>query len=378
MQGQKGVAHILILFILVVGLLAGLYLSQKTQIFKPRAYSLSAPILPTPAPLNPTQTATATFDKKILAIVFDPVLGNGQQLSVARNWGNPSTLFNQAIDFFKRVSNNRVNYTIVDRIDVSDREFGWPEKEDGFRYDETTYLACIEGRGPCHNQPSSADIANYQIFINTYNVCERVNRGEIDEVWLMGGPWFGFYESRLAGPGAFTYNSPPLNGTSCNRLLPIMGFSYQTDYVNMIHNFGHRAEDTMRQVYGLDSTPFYTGEPQTSVATNWEKFALVKPQSTFNYGGCGVIHGGPNTAGSRNSRIAVDSICDDFYNYPNLTGRTSSISCRDWGCTDTGFYEWWFGHLPHFQGIGPDGKLNDWWSYIFDPNSNFTFNSPGY
>lgn len=35
---QKGVAHILVLVILVVGLVAGLYLVQHPQIFKPRAY----------------------------------------------------------------------------------------------------------------------------------------------------------------------------------------------------------------------------------------------------------------------------------------------------------------------------------------------------
>lgn len=35
---QKGIVHILVVIILLVGLLATIYLSQKTQIFKPRAY----------------------------------------------------------------------------------------------------------------------------------------------------------------------------------------------------------------------------------------------------------------------------------------------------------------------------------------------------
>jgi hypothetical protein len=39
-----------------------------------------------------------------------------------------------------------------------------------------------------------------------------VARGEIDEIWLFGGPYFGFYESRMAGPGAFWCNAPPLPG----------------------------------------------------------------------------------------------------------------------------------------------------------------------
>lgn len=35
---QKGIAHVLVLVILVVGLVAGLYLVQHPQIFKPKAY----------------------------------------------------------------------------------------------------------------------------------------------------------------------------------------------------------------------------------------------------------------------------------------------------------------------------------------------------
>lgn len=49
MAGQKGIAQILIVIILFVGLLGGLYLVQNIQVFKPKAYDpnlISAPIPP--------------------------------------------------------------------------------------------------------------------------------------------------------------------------------------------------------------------------------------------------------------------------------------------------------------------------------------------
>ena len=48
------------------------------------------------------------------------------------------------------------------------------------------------------------------------------------------------------------------------------------------------------------------------------------------------------------------------------------VTCETWGCNELGYYEWWFGHLPGFKGIGTDGKLNDWWVYLVDPSSVLT------
>ncbi len=38
-MNQKGIAHILLIIILIIGIIAGVYLVQKTQIFKPKAAS---------------------------------------------------------------------------------------------------------------------------------------------------------------------------------------------------------------------------------------------------------------------------------------------------------------------------------------------------
>ncbi|MBI4226525.1 hypothetical protein HY612_05435 [Candidatus Roizmanbacteria bacterium] len=203
-------------------------------------------------------------------------------------------------------------------------------------------------------------------MLNSYNVCNRVNSGEVDELWLFGGPWFGFYESRLAGPNGFEYNSPPLGGTSCSKLIPIMGFSYEYGVENMVHDFGHRAEATMTKVYG--------SWEENRLEHSWDKFGLVKTQSpNFNFSGCGSTHYAPNSPDGYiyDSSINVDSFCDNFFNYPNLSPAENvlkTINCNAWSCSEIGYYEYWFGHLPKFTGVGPDDKLNDWWEYILDPN----------
>ena len=83
---------------------------------------------------------------------------------------------------------------------------GFPVKADGFRYDAAGFLRCWrEVRG--FDTPDAAD---YTASLPEFDVIRRINAGEIDEVWLFGPPYAGYYESPMAGPGAFWCNSPPL------------------------------------------------------------------------------------------------------------------------------------------------------------------------
>ena len=80
---------------------------------------------------------------------------------------------------------------------------------------------------------------------------------------MFGGPYFGFYESRMAGKGAFWCNAPGIE-RDCRRFV-IMGFNYQRGGQEMIHSFGHRAEsilskhfgsqDFQNRLYGLQTPP---------------------------------------------------------------------------------------------------------------------------
>jgi hypothetical protein len=174
--------------------------------------------------------------KKVYVIAYDQLLSNGQTLSQYMNWSDHASLTQQTIDLFNQASNNRMNFVVVDTTIVTS---GWPELIDGFSYTEQEYLAVLSGQQP-HHVPTEVD---YNKFVSNpqFDICGKVNRGEIDEVWVYNAPWFGFYESRLVGPGAYRYNSPPIvNNNNCTRLIPIMGPSIERTAVEATHNFVHR------------------------------------------------------------------------------------------------------------------------------------------
>jgi hypothetical protein len=301
------------------------------------------------------------YNKKVYVIVYDPILSSGQKLSAYLHWNDHAVLTQGTIDLFKQVTNNRVQYGVVYASIVTD---GWPELIDGFRYTEATYLAMINGQSPPH-KPEGVD---YNKIVNStqFDICGKLNRGEIDEVWIYNGPGFGFYESTLAGPGAYWYNSPPVPGpTGCNKLLPIMGPSPERGLDCAIENFGHRTESTMVQVYG--------SWQQNRTSHNWERFALVKALSpNYSYSGCGNIHYPPN--GTRDyeydNSSTVMSNCGDFINYPNLGDPAvvaQPVTCSAWSCDHLAYFRYWYSHFPSNTGCAPDRVANDWWNYFADP-----------
>ncbi len=314
----------------------------------------------------PAQTLSGDpITKNVYVIVYDPLLGNGQKLSQRLGWNDHTTITQQTVDFFKQATNNKMNYVVVQTTIVTS---GWPQLVDGFAYTETEYLAVLNNQQP-HHEPTGVD---YNKIVNSpeFDICGKANRGEIDEVWIYNGPWFGFYESTLVGPGAYYFNSPPVGGThNCNRLIPIMGPSPERIVDEAVHNFGHRGESTMAKVYG--------SWQQNNTSHNWNKFALVKVQSpNYSYSGCGSIHFPPN--GTFGDGMGYDydnpsdilSNCDDFANYPNLSDPlqvAQPVNCSRWGCNQLGYLGYWFGHFPSFAGCGPDNVANDWLKYFANP-----------
>ncbi len=282
-------------------------------------------------------------------------------MSQCLGWNDQATITQQTIDFFKQATNNRMNYVVAQTTIVTS---GWPQLVDGFSYTEQEYLAVLSGQQP-HHEPTGVDY-NKIVTSPDLDVCGKLNRGEIDEVWIYNGPWFGFYESTLVGPAHIWFNSPPVSGTNnCNRLLPIMGPSPERTVNEAVHNFGHRTESTMAQVYG--------SWQENNTSQNWNKFALVKAQSpNYSYSGCGTTHYPPNGATDYDytNPSSVSSNCNDFINYPNLSDPlqvSQPVTCLAWNCAEINYYKYWFNHLPAFTGCGPDNVANDWWKYIEDP-----------
>ncbi len=293
-------------------------------------------------------------EPKVLVLNFDPVFPSQgkKRLHEVFRWNDPHPLTQDCIADLAECSDGYVRYKVVGWQDVD----AFPAKVDGFRYTDLSFSACMKGEQAWH-QPDAVD---YQAIFKDFNIPKRVESGEIDEIWLWGFPYGGFWESTMAGKGAYFCNSPAVEGIPTSRIFVTMGFNYQRGVGEMLENFGHRAESILRRVYG-------SWDHQETHA--WNRFTLYDKVAPGK-AGCGWMHYAPNSDDDYdwgNKRV-VWSTCDDWLDYPNLTGKRRHVNCEEWGGGDgRAHHRWWLKHLPHAEGR-TEGKLNNWWAYIVDFN----------
>ena len=154
-----------------------------------------------------------------------------------------------------------------------------------------------------------------------------------------------------------------------------MGFSYSVGFPNWVHSFGHRMESTIRLLYSWRQNRFDTFA---------DRFSLTKYLSPdYDFSSCGEIDYPPHNQGKYNYWIRsskIPNICDDYYkSFPYKQNieefEKKDFNCGIWNCTDIGYYEWWFSHIPNFNGTNPftpsfysKEDYNDWWIYFLNPN----------
>lgn len=301
-------------------------------------------------------TAGGVVTRKVMVLNFNPVLedqGN-QTLTQYLGWNDPHVLTDQYNNSLLNNSRGYLEYQVVDWQEIDD----YPVKADGFDYTDATYLDCWNNNETCHRP----DTADYLAIINQYQVCEAVNNNQIDELWLFGGPYFGYDETAMAGPDAI-WTMGVIYPTSCNRQLPIMGFNYERNADMMLHDFGHRVEEVMSWVYG-----WWTPGEQSHDFNKFTGGELYSP----GHASCGSVHLPPNAAEEYDwdNQNPVTSDCDDWLNFPNLTGARELINCTQWNCDELGHMQWWLAHLPAAAGVSGE-YLNNWWKYLIDyPNAH--------
>lgn len=293
---------------------------------------------------------------RTLVIVYEPTMDRttGTKLSRYMRWNNVEELSGGYMSDVLLVSGRLVRYQIVQRIDVD----AFPAKVDGFIYDPDTYLDVIRGR----QRPYMPQEADYYAIIRQFDLLERVARDEIDEVWIFNFPHAGFYESIMAGPGAFWCNAPPLKHTEASgRRFVIMGFSYERGVGEMLENLGHRVESIMHKTF----------ERLKGSDNLWERFCRYDKISPGN-AALGNVHFAPNSQRDYdwNNASTVISECDDWlYNFPDFKGVKRAVTASDWGNGDIRqHHRWWLNHLPRTSGRS-NGIHNNWWQYIMNPNN---------
>jgi len=324
------------------------------------AHPLDSP--PADAPPLPHPTSTANHPAppivrpRVLALIHNPIVrGTSDTIASVYGWNDPDRLMADTIRDLSDASHGVVEYQIVERLEITDPVDGFPLKRDGFRYTPTSFAQAWRTR-----QFHAPDAVDYLALVRQFKLIERVNAGQIDEVWLMGYPYCGYYESIMAGRGAFWCNAPPLAGTDhADRRFVIMGFNYERGVGEMLEDFGHRAESMLSKVYASTR-----GD-----ANLWERF--IRYDKTHpGRAECGNVHFAPNSLKDYdwgNPRTVL-SRCDTWLNFPDLNGDPRSVDCRAWGNGDIRQHHlWWMRRFPHHVG-GAEGISWNWWDYVIDPN----------
>ena len=299
---------------------------------------------------------------RVYVLDFDPIMDGGVALTVDRGWNNPRSLDNEYLSDVARASGGVVDQHITHTSVVR----GYPVKPGGFTFTNGQYLGCLTDATPGY---CSALIDYGQVLNTAYDrrfgsACRALREGRIDEVWLWGGPWFGYLESQAVAPRTLCPH--------VGRPFVVMGFSYERGVGEMLHDLGHRTEALVQAGIGLDLWDRFDGQrPRYG-----QDFACppqpdaTHPEITASIAHAGNVHFPPNAychyQYDRDHSVLSDAY--DWANFPNLTGRTTLVNATTWGATQEGFLVWWLGRLPRHSG-STHGVRNDWWRYVF-PSSH--------
>lgn len=310
--------------------------------------------LPSPTGGANTMANPQPVTRKVSLVIYNPTISSAgnRTLIEIMGWNDPDKLIEGLIADLFEVSHGYINYQIVERI-VQNK---FPVKEDGFQYTGADFLNCWQ-RGSGFHQP---DAVNYYQVLGENDIIPKIQSGAIDEVWTVSFPYAGFYESRMAGPGAFWCNAPPLENTySSGRRFVIMAFNYERGVGEMLESYGHRAESIMQHVF----------ERLPDSQNLWKRFTRYD-QVASGQAEVGTVHFAPNSLKDYEwgSSTTVPSRWRNWLNYPDLSGPPQPSNTKDWGNGNMrAHHRWWFSLMPHYT--GRMGKLShNWWEYIVDPD----------
>ncbi len=337
------------------------------QLFSPqREHPLDAAPSTAPAPIPPINVPLPDpVHPRVLAIIHNPIMPDGRRIQQTYGWNDPDKLAREVSADLREVSYGYVNYEIVERIEVD----GFPIKRDGFHYTPESFAEAWRSRK--FHQPDAVD---YHALVRDFGMIERINADQIDEVWLFGFPYCGYYELIMAGPDAFWCNAPALKGTEeADRRFVIMGFNYERGVGEMLEDFGHRAESMMSKVFENWRTDSVLREIYAGIGDHvdlWEQFTRYD-QVAPGRAECGNVHFAPNSTRDYDwgNRRTVFSRADNWYFFPDLTADPRPMNCAEWGDGDIrAHHRWWLRHFPHVTGES-DGVAHNWWRYVIDPNT---------
>lgn len=256
----------------------------------------------------------STLTRKVLVIDFHPS-------AVPVRWNRSDDLIPKYIQTMRKASKDILAYQVVEKLEVPE----YPVLMGGRQYTDTTYAGVLaDGRTALRDANGSYLLADYEQIIQKFDLLKKIESVQIDEVWMFGGPYFGFYESRMVGKGAFWCNGPAMEKV-CRRFI-IMGFNYERDVKEMIHDYGHRAESVLAKQFGSEAylRKMYQQQPTPAPTNDYEQFLLD----------VGTVHRKPGGEEYGQDEFAwLSAMQPEWWPPtidPNLVGVTQPVKPKPW------------------------------------------------
>lgn len=297
---------------------------------------------------EPGNCDEAALAPRVLEVIFDPVASRDgaalQRLSSVLAVDAPDELAVAFADALRAATNGHVQPSPAWVSSPMD----FPPLLDGFRYTNESYADCLADTDACH-----ADVAvDYAALEAELSLCDAVFENDADEVWLMGGPGFGF---------------APLHVLTCEqgelkKKIDLVGLSYERGLTGFLADYQARVDQALVAALGAPEL----GDNPYGWFTRRE--------------GCGGVNMPPNSSEAVfDTRTKATSFCDAFFDYPFgkvPSGDARATDCTAWGCDEIGFRRYWLAHLPRGLWLDDAGRFNDFWRYVLRPEERLELPSP--
>ena len=368
-------------------------------------------------------------DLNVLVIEINPIINSIKNTTLyPNNNGHPKVseyfgqdeekALNELIEDFEYTSHQYLNINVTrEYLNEYPIYKSYVTLNDGTKahqFDEETYLAAsrIEGtdRGNWYNfihsdqfqeASSNSYTFDYDYIIEKYDLINRRNNGEFDQVWLLTIDPTLTYETIMIGNNPYWINAPGYKADCQNFQMANISISRRDAN---LHALAHGVEGIMTAAFhdsyyvygdytGLGTYKYYktsySSYKKDSITISsfadykalnlWEKFSLGTYSNTANYGSVGNVHFPYNGASDYDysNTTKVYTNWRDWLNYPNIDGNFILDNNNAW-LTNAGnnllgsgenkdpdrlYTRFWFYLMPHITGYTEDGYLNNWWKY---------------
>ena len=368
-------------------------------------------------------------DLNVLVIEINPIINSIKNTTLyPNNNGHPKVseyfgqdeekALNELIEDFEYTSHQYLNINVTrEYLNEYPTYKSYVTLNDGTKahqFDEETYLAAsrIEGtdRGNWYNfihsdqfqeASSNSYTFDYDYIIEKFDLINRRNNGEFDQVWLLTIDPTLTYETIMIGNNPYWINAPGYKADCQNFQMANISISRRDAN---LHALAHGVEGIMTAAFhdsyyvygdytGLGTYKYYktsySSYKKDSITISsfadykalnlWEKFSLGTYSNTANYGSIGNVHFPYNGASDYDysNTTKVYTNWRDWLNYPNIDGNFVLDNNNAW-LTNAGnnllgsgenkdpdrlYTRFWFYLMPHITGYTEDGYLNNWWKY---------------